>query len=385
MTTTRPQGPGISWVFLAPGCPRPVGGDIARFELVNAIVRGGRDRVRVVHLPTDEMLIRDLADLPWFEFDPAVSHAFLTDLDPDAIPDADVVVYSTKLLATALSASAGSAGQRLVAELQRDRQRAWQPIVLIQGHGVWSPAVEDLAFRLPGPKVCVGSWLADLLVREGVPASEVVHIPNGLDPKTFRILRPIGERRPAVSMNFDPHPVKAGYVGIDALDRLHQRDSVPATVFGTLAPWPGVPNGLRFVRPASQAMIVEQIYNESSMFLQPSQQEGFGMCAVESMASGCALVTTANGGSADYAIDGETALVCDGDPEAMADALSRLVHDDALRTRLATDGQQFVERFRWTASAERITSLASERLAAPHRSRAGDHVDIDPVLQQLRQ
>ena len=49
---------------------------------------------------------------------------------------------------------------------------------------------------------------------------------------------------------------------------------------------------------------------------------------VESMACGCALVSTANGGSSDYAVDGETALVCGSDPAEMSEAVARLVRDE---------------------------------------------------------
>jgi glycosyltransferase involved in cell wall biosynthesis len=86
------------------------------------------------------------------------------------------------------------------------------------------------------------------------------------------------------------------------------------------------------------------------------------MCAVEAMACGCALVTTANGGSADYAVDGETALVCGPDTEKLAEAVVRLVTDDDLRVRIAENGCRFVERFRWGASAERLTRVAVDAL-----------------------
>lgn len=379
---TRQRG-AITWTFLAPGGPRPTGGDIARFEVVNAIARRGRDLVQVVHVPTVEMWIRGLSDLPWFDFDPAVEHRFAAGLDPDELPDADVVVYSTKLLATALSPGAGAAGRCLVDALQVDRDRGWLPILFLQGHDVFPPAVEDLAFRLPGPKVCVGSWLADLLVQRGVPASEVVHIPNGVDPGRFRIVRPIGDRPARVAMNFDPHPVKGGEAGIDAIELLHRRLAVPGTVFGTTPLERVLAPGLGFVLSPSQPTLAEHIYNEASMFLQPSRQEGFGLCAIEAMACGCALVTTANGGSADYASDGETAAVCGGEAEEMAEALSRLVNDDELRTRIATNGSRFVRRFRWTTSAERLTRLAAERLAEPDRSRAAGRIDLDSIVSQL--
>lgn len=382
MTTTPPGS--ISWTFLAPGCPRPTGGDIARFEIVNAIARAGRDHVRVVHVPTAEQWIRDLSDLPWFAFDPAVEHQFAADLDPDGVPDSDVVVYSTKLLATALETDVRDVGRRLVDELQANRSRAWLPILLLQGHGVFPPAMEELAFRLPGPKVCVGSWFRELLERHGVPADDIVHIPNGIDPGIFHTTRPIEHRPPAVAMNFDPHPAKRGPAGMHALQALQRQHGVPGTMFGTIPVDRPIPAGLRFVASPSQATLADEIYNGASLFLQPSRQEGFGLCAVEAMACGCALVTTANGGSADYAFDGETALVCEAKPLPMAEALGRLVLDDALRIRIATNGARFVERFRWTTSADRLALLAAERLAEPSRHRSADSVDLDAVLSRLR-
>ena len=249
------------------------------------------------------------------------------------------------------------AGRELIAQLQVDRTRRWEPILLLQGFGVFPPAAEDLAFRLPGPKVCVGSWLASRVRSSGVSADDVVHIPNGVDPGTFRISTPIEGRAPHAAMNFDPHPAKAGYVGLDALTRLHAAAGVPSTVFGTITPMPPVGAGLRFVASPSQPVIARSIYNEASLFLQPSVREGFGMCAVESMACGCALVTTDNGGSQDYAFDGETALVCGNEPADMADSLARLAADEALRLRIATNGSRFVDRFRWTASAGRLREL----------------------------
>ena len=126
----------IAWTFLAPGCPRPTGGDIARFEIVNSLARQDHS-VRVVHLPTSEMLIRNLADLPWFEFVPTVEHVFREGLDPDGLDDSDVVVYSTKLLATALAPEARSAGRHLVDALQGAGNHTWVPILFLQGHGVF--------------------------------------------------------------------------------------------------------------------------------------------------------------------------------------------------------------------------------------------------------
>jgi len=359
--TPSPRERALTWTFVAPTLARPTGGDLAMFEVANAIARRGRDLVQIAHVPWRGSGIRTLSEVPWFDFDGAVEHRFRSDLDPDGLPDADALVFSTKLLASALSTEAEPTGPRLVRSLQRPLHRGCLAILFLQGHGVFGPEVEELACRLPGPKVCVGSWLASLLVEQGVPRGDVVHIPNGVDPQQFRVLRSIEGRPAQVSMNFDPHPVKGGSAGIAALEQLHRRQSVPATVFGTRPPDRPLSAGLTFVPSPTRASIVD-IYNASSLFLQPSEREGFGMCAVEAMASGCALVTTANGGSADYAFDGETALVCDAGPDAMQDALSRLVRDDPLRIALATAGARYVERFRWAATAERFVGLAESLL-----------------------
>lgn len=384
MSTITGPSP-IRWTFLTPGYPRATGGDIARFELVNALARNGTDRVRVVHLPHDEMWIRSPADLPWFTFDEAVEHHFGAHLAPEEIPDSDVVVYSPKLIATALAPSGGEPGRRLVEALQQPDLHRWLPITLLQGHGIYPPAMENITLDIPGPKVCVGSWLADLVVNHGVPEADVVHIPNGLDHERFRILQPIAGRSPRAAMNFDPFPWKRGEAGLMALERLHRSLGVPSTLFGTIPLAHALAPGLEFVEAPRQAVLAEEIYPGASMFLQPSWREGFGMCAVEAMACGCALVTTDNGGSADYAVDGETAMICGGEPDDMAEVLSQLTRDDNLRVRIATNGSHFVDRFRWSTSAERLRAVAAAGLADPRRYRRTAAVHPDPEHPTQRQ
>lgn len=355
-----------SWVFVTPTLHRPTGGDIALFELISALARLGAGRVRLVHVPFGDERTRGLADLPWVAFDPGVEHTFATTLDPEAIPRGDVLVYTMKLVASARHPSRGEDGARLLEVLSAPSDhRLPLTMLFLQGLGVFGDDVEDLALRLPGPKVCVSSWLVDRAVQAGVDPDDVVHIPNGVDPATFAVLRAVHRRDPCAALNYDPHPVKRGDEGLDALGRLHHALEVPGLAFGTRAPSAPLPAGVRFVASPSRLELVRDIYNASSVFLQPSRQEGFGMCAVEAMACGCALVTTDNGGSADFAFHEETALVCGPDPAEMAEALGRLVRDDPLRVRLATAGAAFVERFRWTASAERLQRFVEPRLGAP--------------------
>jgi glycosyltransferase involved in cell wall biosynthesis len=84
------------------------------------------------------------------------------------------------------------------------------------------------------------------------------------------------------------------------------------------------------------------------------------------MACGSALVTTDNGGSRDYALAGDTALVVPpGDIDGLVGSVERLFSDDELRTRLAHAGEQHVKRFDWDLSGEILEGKLTEYLANP--------------------
>jgi glycosyltransferase involved in cell wall biosynthesis len=122
------------------------------------------------------------------------------------------------------------------------------------------------------------------------------------------------------------------------------------------------------VKAPPREVLVRDIYNRSRVFVQPSLREGFGLTAVEAMAGGCALVSTSNGGSDDYAFHGDTALVTEPrDVGAMADSIERLLLDDKMRVRLAVRGNEYVQRLDWDASAKRFEALLHDYGADPVR------------------
>jgi glycosyltransferase involved in cell wall biosynthesis len=73
------------------------------------------------------------------------------------------------------------------------------------------------------------------------------------------------------------------------------------------------------------------------------------------MACGTPVVTTANGGTEDFAIDGETALVvAPGDATAMAEAICRLLGDPKLRDRIASAGRRRASQMSWDAATDAL-------------------------------
>jgi len=92
------------------------------------------------------------------------------------------------------------------------------------------------------------------------------------------------------------------------------------------------------------------------VFLGPSRvQEGFGLPAAESMASGVATVLSAIPSFLSWNESRDhTLFVPDGDGRAMGDALARLLGDAALRAQLASRAREVVEQFRREKTGARL-------------------------------
>ena len=106
----------------------------------------------------------------------------------------------------------------------------------------------------------------------------------------------------------------------------------------------------------------------------PSRKEGLGVAALEAMACGRPVLASRVGGLAETVVDGETGLlVAPEDPEALAEAITRLQGDVALRERLGAAGPARVAEGhlpeQMTASYER---LYLEVLGDSGTPRAGD-------------
>ncbi|HOJ68105.1 MAG TPA: glycosyltransferase family 4 protein [Candidatus Hydrogenedentes bacterium] len=84
----------------------------------------------------------------------------------------------------------------------------------------------------------------------------------------------------------------------------------------------------------------------SSVIVVPSVwHEPFGLVAVEAMATGRPVVASRTGGLADIIVDGETGiLVSPGDPEALADAIAKLLSEPETRARMGAAGRLRAEQ-----------------------------------------
>jgi glycosyltransferase involved in cell wall biosynthesis len=106
---------------------------------------------------------------------------------------------------------------------------------------------------------------------------------------------------------------------------------------------------------------LEGLYRAARCFVFPSLYEGFGLPVLEAMARGVPVACSNR--SALPEVAGDAALLFDPeDVAAIADALERLLTDDALAQRLGEAGREQAQQFSWRRAAE--GTLASYRRAA---------------------
>jgi L-malate glycosyltransferase len=322
--------------FVAPARGRLNGWTLAIYEFANAM----RRRQHTVHLVHRVLAnVRTLDDIKWFSFEEGIEHHFPRRFNRMPFPVADFV-FTRRLWLTPENG---------------------RPLLFVQGFA--GGADKQLrTMRAPCPKICVSRWLVSAGVEAGIPRDELVHVPLGVDHGRFRVVTPIEDRPPRIAMMYGQHPLKGGPEGLEALALVRERmPEAEAIIFGKVAP-PATASGEGIT--VLENLLQERlrgVYNSSSVYLCPSISEGFGFPSVEAMACGCALVTTSNGGSDEFARHGQTALVCPpGDAKAMADHVLSLLRDDARRVQLARNGERFVTRFDWDRSAELLESFLNE-------------------------
>jgi glycosyltransferase involved in cell wall biosynthesis len=105
------------------------------------------------------------------------------------------------------------------------------------------------------------------------------------------------------------------------------------------------------------------LYRLARVFVFPSLYEGFGLPPLEAMASGTPVITS-NVSSLPEVV-GDAALLIDPySPDAIADAMQRVLSDDTLSDDLRRRGLVRAREFSWDRSVQRVRQIYSEVLSA---------------------
>jgi glycosyltransferase involved in cell wall biosynthesis len=331
-------------VFVLPSLTAvPVGGFKIVYEYANRLAGRGH-RVVVVHalggaagglgerLRRGRRLRRLRRDprgvAPWFDFDPRVEIVVVEELGSDVLGRQNLVIATAWETAAAVGAAVGSAG-----------------FYLIQGFETWGDIEQVRAtWRLPLRKIVISGWLQDIAIEMGEGARTTV-VPNGLDLDRLDVDLPLMARKPRVGALLGALKGEADVIAalVAARERLPE---LQAVTYGVARRPDALADWIEHVRlPDPQQL--RELYNSCAIFLQASPADGWGLSATEAMACGCALITYDNGGSREYAVDGETAVVVEVGATNIAAAIVDLVTDPQRRILIALQGREAVAAFTW--------------------------------------
>ena len=103
-------------------------------------------------------------------------------------------------------------------------------------------------------------------------------------------------------------------------------------------------------------------FERADVYAMPSEGEGFGISFVEAAAKGTPCVATWGDGSEEAVLHEETGLlVPPNEPDALAEAIIRLLKDDDLRERLGRAGRRRVEEeLNWPAIARKVHGILED-------------------------
>ena len=223
----------------------------------------------------------------------------------------------------------------------------------------------DAAYRLPIPKITVSPHLVDICRAfhddaeyVGQIVDEIFYSSGGWAPSPVRVLL-VG-------------PAQADFKGIDIgyeAVRLARETGAQFDLV-RVSQWYGEENEpsdlAQEFHVAIDSTQMANVIASSTIFLGPSRrQEGFGLPAAESLASGVACVLSEIPSFLSWDASRDFALFTpEGDAAAMSRALIQLLDDDALRAQLAKRGREVVEQFRAEKTGERLERYFLSRVKA---------------------
>ncbi len=99
----------------------------------------------------------------------------------------------------------------------------------------------------------------------------------------------------------------------------------------------------------------------SQVFCYPATKASFGITLLESMAAGVPVIAADNPGFRDLIRDGETGLLASpGDPEALSQAIVRLLEDEVLSRKLKANGLKMAQEYAWPRVVDQLLAFYDE-------------------------
>ena len=223
--------------------------------------------------------------------------------------------------------------------------------------------------------ICLTNTMKKELIDVGIPGNKVRVLPNGIDTNIFH---PEGEKE-------ENQILFVGRVcrekGIDTLIKALTYLKTPTnlTIIGPEDWNPGhFSQILELIRKenekgkhkivylgAKTRGEIIKYYQKASMFVLPSQREGFPMVILEALACETPVITTNVDGIAEILQNNECGIIIPpNNPQKLAEAIQFLLDDKKTRTKFGWKGREMVEKcFSMDAVVEKLCKIYDETIS----------------------
>ncbi len=358
--------------FLFPGKPHnPVGGYKVAFEYANRFANDGYEvsLLYPIQIIRPERFFRRIYNVLryfrfkgrfssniWFSIDPKISETVLFNFS--SLPESDIYVCTSVETAIALQKS-------------KVRQNCLK-LYFIQGFENWNVSEEQLlaSYRYPFVKIVINPFLERIVKQQGC---DCYYIPNGFNRNEYSLSIPVEQKEAAtVSILYHIHDTKDFKTGLRAISMAKERcPELKALLFGAYEKPAGLPEWCEFYHNPDLETHNE-INNRAAIYVGPSRMEGFCLTIGEAMMCGQAVVCTDNPGYTVLAKNNRNALVSKiGDADALAQNIIKLIEDQELRIKIASNGYKFIQDY----TVDRAYMLFKEAVESELAKRPGDTVN----------
>ena len=218
----------------------------------------------------------------------------------------------------------------------------------------------------------VSEQVREQLVQFAIPRARITVIPNGIATEPFKDARPalrdefnLGART-VIGAVGRLSPEKGHKFLLQAAQQLKAKFAEIAVLFVGTGPEQGLLESLTRelgltdrVFFAGYRDTMPDVYASIDILAMPSLKEGFPLVLLEAMAAALPVVATNVGDVRKIVVPGESGLLVEPrNPEALCDALGRLIADGGLRRRLAVSAHRHVaEHFSAASMAQKYLDV----------------------------
>ena len=209
----------------------------------------------------------------------------------------------------------------------------------------------------------------EILQNYPIKKEKVHYIPNGVDLSLFKVENVMTNEKKVLYVGRFSLEKGIDLVQKIALEVLSKNKEVKFVVLATGTISPSIEKvkkefdtlkeifGDRFalLRESISREELAELYNESSIVIQPSRYEAFGLCVLEAMACGDAVIVSNKGGLSE--VVGNAGIILPTNSQLFSKEILKLLDNYRLRERYGRRGVERARKFSWIYVAKKTLEL----------------------------